>query len=243
MRKTIMIFLLGMFPIWVSAQYYGGYSSNNLQIKNQFTNEVNMVANAVGDCVMSFFDNPYHHSNTKKIYDLMEEFEKVLKDYNDKYWSLNISDDNTYYIIQNSLKYVKIVSALTGGIGHDYLCRFDSNDFETMVMPVLSLCKWEWKVVASSDYAIAYEFQHDKFRMVLVKNILPATPPEQAILGEYNDNLVRYKLFYYDPVFKRETWYLGGNVKGGKYTLGQYVDDETTEEYHKTTKITSELKK
>lgn len=244
MKKIIIIFLSWMFPMGIFAQNNGEITQKHFQIRNQFIKEVNVLADVVGDCVMSFFDNPYHHSNTKKIYDLMENEEKVLKEYKEKYLSLEISDDNTYYMINNCLKYVKIVSALTGGIGYNYLCRFDSNDFETMVMPVLSQCGWEWKVVASSDYAIAYEFQMDKFRMILVKNILVPTPTlEQGFAVEYNGNMVHYELFHYNPILKREVWYLRANVYGGEYTLGRYIDDESTREYYKTTKIVSELKR
>ena len=229
-----------MFPLLLSAQYYngGGQSSQSL-IKQQFMAEVDVVTNVVTDCAMSFIDNPYHHSNTKKIYDLMDKSEKTLRDYNEKYWSMSILDDNTYYKITNSLKYTKILSELTGGIGYNYRCRFNASDFETLVMPVLNMSGWSWKAVAHSDYAIAYEFQKEKFKMLLVKNILPATTKEQMDRGEFSVNMIRYDLFYYNVQLKRERMYTASWVDGGEYILVKFIDDENQEAYPKTTKMTS----
>lgn len=236
MKKIIILFLLGMFPLLLSAQYYNGTQS---QIKQQFMAEVDVAANVVADCAMSFFDNPYHHSNTKKIYDLMDKSEKTLRDYNEKYWSMSILDDNTYYKITNSLKYTRILSELTGGIGYNHRGRFNASDFETLVMPILNMSGWSWKAIAHSDYAIAYEFQKEKFKMLLVKNILPATTSEQMDRGEFSVNMIRYDLFYYNVVLKRERMYTASWVDGGEYILVKFVDDENQEAYPKITKMTS----
>lgn len=63
MRKFI---LCGVVSMLISIQL--------LSAQSQLVNE---MSNAVTELTGSFMDNPYHHSNTIKLYDLTQQFKKT----------------------------------------------------------------------------------------------------------------------------------------------------------------------
>ena len=49
-------------------------SIQSISAQSQLVNE---ISNAVTELTGSFMDNPYHHSNTIKLYDLTQQFRKT----------------------------------------------------------------------------------------------------------------------------------------------------------------------
>lgn len=212
------------------------------QIENQFASEIELMVNAISECIMSFVDNPYHHSNTVKINELMQECRKTMKDYQNKYWDLKISNTDLLYTIKNSLEYIDLVETLTGNIAQGRYVSLDATSFDNIFKPILVASGWTYKVISSDNYAIALEFANGKFKMLLLKNILPRDTKEIYEPG-YTGNMIDYELYEYNAIMKKNMAYFGSSLMGNKYALIQYVDDEQKKQYYKTTKINSSLKK
>ena len=172
-------------------------------------------------------DNPYHHSNTLKIYSNSEECKKVL---DDMYRQVPPSAEADYYMISNMKKLVKCLDFIVANIAGYSRGGFDSNEIENTLNPLLDKFGWTWKILNSTEDVVFYEYCKDGFKMVLAKNILPKK--------EYGDyNAVAFSCESWNVKWKKYTSGVRRIVFGGNYQFVDYGDDETT--YKKYSKFSS----
>ena len=90
---------------------------HSLMAQSQIVSE---MGEAVTNITGSFLDNPYHHSNTKKIFDIAGKFDKALDEMYDATPARNKED---LYIILNMKNIVKWLDFITANIvGYSSSC-------------------------------------------------------------------------------------------------------------------------
>ncbi len=187
---------------------------------------VSQLSEAVTDLTGSFLDNPYHHSNTVKIYEHAQKFESLIEEM-ERQAPYNSVD---YYQLQNMEKIVKVLKHITAGVCERYPGGVDGNDFE-MFNSLFTSFGWTWIVLYSTADIILYEYQKDGFKMVLAKNVRPKLNG-----GDYNQ--VSYHCYAKSRYTKKDEMFTGRVVFGGNYQFVTCGDD--TLPYVKITKLTSE---
>ena len=128
---------------------------NSLMAQSQIVSE---MGEAVTNITGSFLDNPYHHSNTKKIFDIAGKFDKALDEMYDATPARNKED---LYIILNMKNIVKWLDFITANIVGYSRGGFDASEWETKFNPILTGFGWTWKVLHSTEDIIFYEYSKD----------------------------------------------------------------------------------
>lgn len=197
---------------------------HSLMAQSQIVSE---MGEAVTNITGSFLDNPYHHSNTKKIFDIAGKFDKALDEMYDATPARNKED---LYIILNMKNIVKWLDFITANIVGYSRGGFDASEWETKFNPILTGFGWTWKVLHSTEDIIFYEYSKDGFKMVMARNILP-----KKDYGDYN--AVAFSCDTWDAKLKRITYSNRRVVFGGNYQFVDYGDDENV--YKKFSRFSS----
>ena len=185
------------------------------------------MSNAVTELVGSFMDNPYHHSNTLKIYDLTIQAREVI---DEMYRQVPYNAQTDYQMILNmknllaclDFAVAKILGYSRGGV--------DATTWENMFHHIIPGFGWTYKVIHSTEDIVFYEYSKDNFKMVLAKNILP-----KKDIGDFN--AVAYSCNSWDSKMKRIAYGTRRIVFGGDYQFVTFGDDEN--KYRKITKVAS----
>lgn len=189
---------------------------------------VTEFTDGVNDIVSSFMDNPYHHDNTVKIYDICERYLKLADEMLTQ--APYPSTDHDY--LSNVKGILRCLNFITGNIANSMGGGLDGGLFEYYFRPVLSAFGWTWKVVKYTDDIILYEYVKNNFKMMLTRNTRPAKDG-----GDYN--AVTYECYTWQKVYKENYMFCGRVSFGGDYEVVQYVDDTINKDYHNVTRLTS----
>lgn len=186
---------------------------------------VSQLSDAVTDLTGSFMDNPYHHSNTVKIYENTTKFNSLIKEMLEQ----APFGSTDYYQLKNMQKILKGLEHITAGVNDRYPVSVDAEDFEAL-NSIFNAFGWTWSVLSSTPDIILYEYQKDGFKMVLAKNVRPKLNG-----GDYN--AVSYQCYAKSRYSKKDEMFTGRVVFGGNYQFVNCGDD--TVPYVKITKVTS----
>lgn len=186
---------------------------------------VSQLSNAVTDLTGSFMDNPYHHSNTIKIYEHTTKFNSLIKEMLEQapYGSTD------YYQLKNMQKILKGLEHITAGVNDKYPDSVDAEDFEAL-NSIFNAFGWTWSVLSSTSDIILYEYQKEGFKMVLARNVRPKLNG-----GDYN--AVSYRCYANSRYTNKDEMFTGRVLFGGNYQFVKCGDD--TVPYVKITKVTS----
>ena len=217
MRKFI---LCGVVSMLISIQL--------LSAQSQLVNE---MSNAVTELTGSFMDNPYHHSNTIKLYDLTQQFKKTADEvYSEALYSNHPQASSDLPYLRNMKGILKCLDFVVANIAGYSRGGIDAAEWEGMFHFIMPGFGWTYKVIHSTEDIVFYEYSKDNFRMVLAKNIRPKKDG-----GDYNAN--SFSCYTWQPVYKEHYAFTSRVVFGGNYQFVEYGDDET--KYKKISKVSS----
>uniref|UniRef100_UPI004029AF68 hypothetical protein n=1 Tax=Segatella hominis TaxID=2518605 RepID=UPI004029AF68 len=211
-----VIFLVGLLPM--KAQ------SENVQ----------RLSDGVTQIVGSFMDNPYHHENTVKIYNLTQTFMKTVDEIYDTAIGYSIySDDakNDLVYLRNLKGILECLDFITANI-----VGYSRNGMETVKMDtyfnnMISSFGWTREVVYSSvPDLVVYEYCKDNFKMALVLNTRL-----KKEMSDFNCN--RFECYTINPYNKQDYAFTVRYVFGGNYQFVVFGDD--SQKYKKITKVTT----
>lgn len=192
---------------------------------------INEWMDAVTELTGSFMDNPYHHSNTVKIYELTQRFKKTT---DEVYTEAHLSDHPKASIdlayLKNVKEILKCLDFITSQIAGYSRGGIDALEWETTFHPIMTAFGWTWKVINSTEEIVLYEYHKDNFNMVLARNIMPKKES-----GDYN--AVAYACDSWDAKLKMATYGVRRIVFGGDYQFVTYGDDEN--KYNTISKVIS----
>ena len=191
--------------------------------------DVEEMADAFPDLMMSFIDNPYHHANTLKIHGMIEKFDDALKELSAE--SLQYGSQSDYYTVTNMQNLLRMLDFFTGNIAGYFRGSLSADDVEGTLNPIFKASGWTWRIIATTADLEFYEYANGLFKMVLVKNTRP-----QSNYGDYN--YCSFKCYTWSPVTKENYWFVNKSVPGECYRFVEYGDD--THPYKKISKVTSE---
>lgn len=197
----VFILLTIIFPIKSFSQSYN----------------VRLYCNLVTETVGSFFDNPYHHSNTEKVHKLLEEQLETGDELFKIAWDYNRSDCQ---YIKNSIDIIKLIDQLVGEISGSRTVRWDSSEMR-IIDPILSAFGWQKTMLCTCEDLEVFQYKKDEFKMVLAHNTRPK-PYKDYVLDL---NWVNYKLYHIDPYTKKMSYFYQSLIEGDRYQLVQYKDD------------------
>lgn len=199
-----------------------------LSAQSQLTNE---MSNAVTELAGSFMDNPYHHSNTIKIYNITKQFKNTIDEiYSEALYSNHPQASSDLPYLRNLKGILKCLDFIVANIAGYSRGGIDATEWEGVFHYVMPGFGWTYKVIHSTEDIVFYEYSKDNFRMVLAKNIRPKKES-----GDYNAN--SFSCYTWQPVYKEYYAFTSRVVFGGNYQFVEYGDDET--EYKKISKVSS----
>lgn len=212
--KTLFIYLVALFPLFVNAQ-------------SQLVREVN---EALVDLAGSFLDNPYHHSNTLKVFEGTQDLKRAVDlMFNEAITSSHPQAKTDIPYIENARRILKCLDEITGSIAGYSRGGINASEFES-VLPLFTNLGWIREVLYSTSDIVLYEFKKDNFRMVLANNIRPKLDG-----GDYN--ACSYQCYTWIPSLKEHHAFIKRIIFGGDYQFVEYGDDTT--KYKKISKMTS----
>lgn len=192
---------------------------------------INEMTNAVTDLTGSFMDNPYHHSNTIKVYNLTQQFKKTTEEiYSEALYSNHPQASSDLPYLRNMKGILTCLDFVVANIAGYSRGGIDATEWEGMSHNILPGFGWTYKVIHSTEDIVFYEYSKDSFRMVLAKNIRPKKDG-----GDYNAD--SFSCYTWQPVYKEYYAFTNRVVFGGNYQFVEYGDDET--KYKKISKVSS----
>lgn len=203
----------------------------SIQLLSAQSQLVNEMSNAVTELTGSFMDNPYHHSNTIKLYDLTQNFRKTTDEvYSEALYSNHPQASSDLPYLRNMKSILKCLDFVVANIAGYSRGGIDAAEWEGMFHYIMPGFGWTYKVIHSTEDIVFYEYTKDNFRMVMAKNIRPKKEG-----GDYN--ACGFSCYTYIPRFKEQHAFLKRIVFGGDYQFVEYGDDETI--YKKISKVSS----
>ena len=169
-------------------------------------------------------DNPGHHANSVKLFEISTKFDKVI---DDMIRETPLGSD--FYRLLNMQKMIKSLEDITAGITGRYPPGIKSVDFEIMDQ-LFDGFKWKRTLIFTTEDILFYEYKKDDFVMVLAKNIRPRKDD-----GDYN--ATHYNCYTWEPTYKEYYSFIGRVVYGDYYQFVECGDDEI--EYKKILKVSS----
>ena len=193
---------------------------------------IGVFCNLVTETVGSFFDNPYHHSNTVKVHDLLKSDLKTCDEFFSLAWDNNNKSDIPY--INNTRKIIKVSNQLVEAVATEGQFYCNVTEMDKFLNPIFKAFNWEIIKICSCKDIEVYEYSKDLFKMIIVRN----TRFESQ--SEYGDgNIVQYTCYHIDK-FKKLSWFLARTIGGGRCQMIQYKDDQSPQKgYQIIKKITS----
>lgn len=200
MKKILLCILSIVFVITIHAQ----------------SQPVLEMSNAVTELVGSFMDNPYHHSNTLKIYNLTIQAREVI---DEMYRQVPYNAQTDYQMILNMKNLLACLDFAVANILGYSRGGFDATTWENMFHHIIPGFGWTYKVIHSTEDIVFYEYSKENFKMILAKNILP-----KKETGDFN--AVAFSCDSWDSKLKRYSSGIKRIVFGGNYQFVDYGDDE-----------------
>ena len=155
MRKFI---LCGVVSMLISIQL--------LSAQSQLVNE---MSNAVTELTGSFMDNPYHHSNTIKLYDLTQQFKKTADEvYSEALYSNHPQASSDLPYLRNMKGILKCLDFVVANIAGYSRGGIDAAEWEGMFHYIMPGFGWTYKVIHSTEDIVFYEYSKDNFKMVVI---------------------------------------------------------------------------
>lgn len=192
---------------------------------------VNELSNAVTELTGSFMDNPNHHSNTIKLYDLTQQLKKITDEvYSEALYSNHPQANSDLPYLRNMKGILKCLDFIVANIAGYSRGGIDATEWENIFHYILPGFGWTYKVIHSTEDVAFYEYVKGNFKMVLAKNIRPKKDG-----GDYNAN--SFSCYTWMPTFKEHHAFTSRVVFGGNYQFVEYGDDETR--YKKISKVSS----
>lgn len=192
---------------------------------------VNELSNAVTELTGSFMDNPNHHSNTIKLYDLTQQFKKITDEvYSEALYSNHPQVNSDLPYLRNMKGILKCLDFIVANITGYSRGGVDATEWENIFHYILPGFGWTYKVINSTEDVVFYEYCKDNFRMVLAKNLRPKKDG-----GDYN--ACSFSCYTWQPVYKEHYAFTSRVVFGGNYQFVEYGDDETR--YIKISKVST----
>lgn len=194
--------------------------------------DVSFYQNMVIETIGSFLDNPYHHSNTVKVHQLLKSQKELGDELFRTAWNHNRNDCD---YITNTTNLIRITDQLIGHISDDGPVRWSSKDM-IIIDPILSAFGWSKTTLCSCEDVEVYQYTKDNFKMSIVHNTRPKS--ENGYYEHFNS--VSFKLYDKSAYSKKIEYYYQGIVFGDHYQIVQYRDDSNTRSpYHNILKVTS----
>ncbi len=202
-----------------------------IQSLNAQSELINEMTNALTELTGSFLDNPFHHSNTIKIFNLTQDFKKATEEvYTEALYSNHPQASSDLPYLSNMKKILNCLDFITANIAGYSRGGIDASEWDASFSSILSGLGWTWEVIHSTSEIIFFEYRKDNFKMVLAKNIRPKKNG-----GDYNAN--SFSCYVWIPDAKEHHAFLKRVVFGGEYQFVEYGDDETR--YKKISKVSS----
>ena len=203
-------------------------STQTLSAQSQLINE---MSKAVTELTGSFMDNPNHHSNTIKLYDLTQQFKKATDEvYSEALYSSHPQASSDLPYLKNMKEILNCLDFIVANIAGYSMGGIDAIDWESTFHYIMPGFGWTYRVIHSTEDIVFYEYSKDNFRMVLAKNIRPKKEG-----GDYNAN--SFSCYTWEPVYKEYYPFISRVVFGGNYQFVEYGDDET--KYKIVSKVSS----
>ena len=194
---------------------------------------INLLSETTSDLTGSFLDNPYHHENTEKVSEQTVNFlNDVINLYNHARYSDDPRVEMDKIMLSNMRNILKCLDFITASIAGYVRGGIKAQEFIDVMHPLFKSFGWEWnKIKVSPDNNLSfYEYRRDRFKMVLVRNMLP-----QKDGGDYN--CCSYQCYTLNPKTKQLHMFVSRYVFGGDFQVVEWGDDKTN--YNTITKITS----
>ena len=203
----------------------------SIQLLSAQSQLINEMLNAVTELTGSFMDNPNHHSNTIKIYDLTQQFKKTTDElYSEALYSSHPQASLDLPYLRNIKEILKCLDFIVANIAGYSRRGIDAAEWESIFHYIMPGFGWTYKIIHSTEDIVFYEYCKDNFRLVLAKNIRPKKDG-----GDYNAN--SFSCYTWQPVYKEYYAFTSRVVFGGNYQFVEYGDDET--KYKKISKVSS----
>lgn len=210
-QKLLILLLIALIP------------TASMNAQSQIVSE---FSEAVVDLTGSFMDNPYHHDNTVKIYDLTTQFKKHAKELID----LAPYPSADFNMLLNIQKTLNCLEHLTAGVINRYPPGVHSKDFD-FFKSVFDAFGWTCIVLHSTQDLILYEYHKDNFKMVIARNLRPRLDG-----GDYN--AVSFQCYAKSRFTKKDEIFTGRCIFGDNYQFVLCGDDKVP--YVKITKVTAQ---
>lgn len=203
----------------------------SIQLLSAQSQLINELTNAVTEFTGSFMDNPNHHSNTIKIYDLTQKLKKTTDEiYSEALYSNHPQASSDLPYLRNVKGILNCLDFIVANIAGYSRGGIDAIEWEKTFHYIMPGFGWTYKVIHSTEDIVFYEYTKDNFRMVLAKNIRPKKEG-----GDYN--ACGFSCYTYIARLKEQHAFLKRIVFGGDYQFVEYGDDETR--YTKISKVSS----
>ena len=203
-------------------------SIQSLTAQSQLISE---MSNAVTELTGSFMDNPNHHSNTIRIYNLTQQFKKTTDEvYSEALYSNHPQASSDLPYLRNMKGILICLDFVVANIAGYSRGGIDVAEWEGTFHYIMPGFGWTYKVIHSTEDVVFYEYNKDNFRMVLAKNIRPKKEG-----GDYNAN--SFSCYTWIPTLKEHHAFTNRVVFGGNYQFVEYGDNETR--YKKISKVSS----
>lgn len=198
-------------------------------------NELEKVNNLLLDASASFLKFPNNHSNTMIVFDKIKKLNTIYKGIQSNKYEVLSKWDN--YKVRQFYDITDKMQAITDAFEEllRTIAGYNSSGIEGPVMeillePLFDGTGWEKRLLnVSCADAYFVEYSYGNFKMMFIKNILPANDYRRQI---YNN---------IEVTFTYEGLYSGGGscyVGGNKYRMIQFMDNENSS-YHKVVKAKS----
>lgn len=189
------------------------------------------MSNAVTELAGSFMDNPYHHSNTIKLYDVTRQFKETTDElFSQAIYSNHPQAKSDLPYLTNMKVILECLDFVVANIAGYSRGGIDAVKWEGTFHDIMAGFGWTYRVIHSTDDIVFYEYCKENFRMVLAKNIRPKKDG-----ADFNANT--FSCFTWHPIYKKHQEFTSRVVFGGKYQFVEYGDDEV--KYEKISKVSS----
>lgn len=209
-----------------------GITSNGQDMFDQSVQALKEYNNIAYDYISSFLYNPYNHENTEKVYEELYSMEKgytdLLKNKAEVLYRYNNYKAHQYYEnIETMLAMIKSFNDYIGSIVGYIRPGVDAPEYEIIIKPILEEFGWKCSPLSiSSNNIQLLEYSYGNFKMLIARNTLPAPNYEMRI---HND--INFSCYAYFPQLKETNVFVTGTLRGGKYRLIAYKDNQNRHYY------------
>ena len=127
---------------------------------------INELTNAVTEFTGSFMDNPNHHSNTIKIYDLTQKLKKTTDElYSEALYSNHPQASSDLPYLRNVKEILNCLDFIVANIAGYSRGGIDAIEWEKTFHYIMPGFGWTYKVIHSTEDIVFYEYSKENFRI------------------------------------------------------------------------------